>query len=257
VFFVPLCLCGKSKGLITDMDLNAYQQRAEEFLIEISREFYAVGSGQKDRLEIAAIYDRYADLFAEAAVRGLLDEMDGKETRYLAEFAVGGYLDNRVKALSEEITNAELSTTVPWDGADVPYQQVPVLLRNEPDRARRNALGGLYYSRMAETNPLRANRWNVLHDEAQRLGFADYVELCDHLRSLNLRKVASQMRRFLEETEAVYEPRLATRLAAIGVPRDEAHVNDVARLFRADEFDALFPGAHGGRAARDARGHGD
>jgi hypothetical protein len=223
------------------MDLNAYQQRAEEFLIEIGREYYTVGSGQKDRLEIAGIYDRYADLFTEEAVRGLLDRMDGKETRYLAEFAVGGYLDNRVKALSEEITNAELSTTVAWDGEDVPYQQVPVLLRNEPDRSRRSALGQRYYSRMTEVNPLRADRWSTLHDEAQRLGFADYVELCDELRSLDLQKVAGQMRRFLDETEAVFEPRLAQRLEAIGVPRDEAHVNDVARLFRADEFDPLFP----------------
>lgn len=226
---------------MTQMDLNAYQHRAEEFLTEIGREFYTVGAGLKDRLEIAAIYDRYADLFAESAVHGLLDQMDGKETRYLAEFAVGGYLDNRVKALSEAITNAELAATVPWDGEEVPYQQVPVLLRNEPDRARRQALGDLYYSRMAEANPLRAERWNTLHDEAQRLGFADYVDLCDRLRWLNLRPLAQQMVRFLDETEAVYEARLAPRLEAIGVPREEAHINDIARLFRADEFDRLFP----------------
>ncbi len=223
------------------MDLNTYQQRAEEFQAEISREFYTVGAGLKDRLEIAAIYNRYADLFTESAVQWLLDQMDGKEVRYLAEFAVGGYLDNRVKALSEAITNAELATTVPWDGEEVPYQQVPVLLRNEPNRSRRRALGELYYQRMAGVNPWRAERWNTLHDEAQRLGFADYVDLCDRLRWLNLRPLAQQMVRFLDETEAVYEARLAARLEAIGVPRQEAHINDIARLFRADEFDRLFP----------------
>lgn len=223
------------------MDLNAYQQRVEAFLTEISREFYVVGAGLKDRLGIAAIYDRYADLFTESAVGGLLDRMDGKETRYLAEFAVSGYLENRVKALSEAITNAELAATIPWEGEEVPYQQVPVLLRNEPDRARRQALGDLYYSRMAEANPLRAERWNTLHDEAQRLGFADYVALCNQLRMLNLQPLARQMLRFLDETEAVYEPRLAARLEALGVPREEAHINDIARLFRADAFDHLFP----------------
>lgn len=223
------------------MDLNTYQQRVEAFLTEISREFYTVGAGLKDRLEIAAIYDRYADLFTESAVGGLLDQMDGKETRYLAEFAVSGYLENRVKALSEAITNAELAATIPWEGEEVPYQQVPVLLRNEPDRARRQALGDLYYSRMAEANPLRAERWNTLHDEAQRLGFADYVDLCDQLRMLNLQPLARQMLRFLAETETVYEARLAARLEALGVPRQEAHINDIARLFRADVFDHLFP----------------
>lgn len=223
------------------MDLNAYQQRAENFITEIGREYYIVGAGLKDRLEIAAIYERYAELFTQAAVRDLLDRLNGKEVRYLAEFAVGGYLDNRVKALSEAITNAELAATVPWDGQDVPYQQVPVLLRNEPERARRQALGELYYNRMAQDNPLRAERWNTLHDEARRLGFTDYVDLCDRLRALNLRPLAEQMTRFLNETESVYEPRLAARLAGSGVPRDQAHINDIARLFRADEFDPLFP----------------
>ncbi len=226
------------------MDQTTYEQKADAFLAEVLTEYYEVRAGLKETLELTPIYERYADLFAEETVRERLDEREataGHAGRYLADFAVEGYLENEVKGLSEEITNAELAATVPWDGEDVAFQDVPILLMNEDDRHRRHALARLYHSRQAEFNPLRIRRWNRLHDRTRDLGFEDYVAAFDQHRAANLHRLAEQMSWLLEVTEDAFEAELSTRLARHGVPRAEAGVWDVAAMLRAKEFDPLFP----------------
>jgi hypothetical protein len=223
------------------VDKTTYMQRAEAFLAELELENYRVGAGLKPNLEIAPIYARYAELFSEEAIRARVADRGTVEARYLASFAVDGFLENQVKGLTEEITNAELEATVSWDGAQVPYQQVPILLMNEDDRPRRGELARRYYAGQAELNPKRIRRWNQLHSLARSLGFADYVAAFDDLRSLDLHHLAEQMAWLLDVTQAVFERELGTRLAARGVPRDDAATWDVSPMFRAREFDALFP----------------
>ena len=223
------------------MDRTTYEQQANAFLSELLSEDYQVGAGLKETLELTPIYERHAELFAHEAVHARLAERHTPAGRYLADFAVNQYLENEVKALTEEIANAELAATVPWDGQAAAYQDVPVLLMNEDDRHRRNALAWLYYSRQAEFNPLRIRRWNRLHDLARDLGFDTYVALYDQLRALDLHNLAGQMAWLLDVTEEVFEAELSARLAERQVPRAQAGIWDVAAIFRAKEFDDLFP----------------
>ena len=94
------------------MDTSQFVSQAEPFLQELEREFYLVGAGRKDQLQVAPIYDRYPLLFSHDAVQARVREHSASPqsttARYLASFAVDGYLEDRVKLLSEEITNAEL-----------------------------------------------------------------------------------------------------------------------------------------------------
>ncbi len=222
------------------MQSASYEATAEQFTTELMREYYVVGSGQKESLELASIYEKYRDLFAPSVVRERIAAVDDKENLYLADFATQGYLENRVKQLSEAITNAELSATVWWDDQPVPYQQVPIQIRNEPDLARRHALAERYHAVVAQDNPRRAERWNVLHEEAQALGFENYVDLCERLRRLNLKNFAAQLLTLLDQSEASFEMQLSARLSEIGVPREQATSADVAHLSRAKEFDSFF-----------------
>jgi hypothetical protein len=223
------------------MNRKNYEQRADAFLGEVLTEHFDVGAGLKDTLELTPIYERYADLFTVEMVRARLVERETPAGRYLADFVVGEYLENQVKDLTEEIANAELAATLPWDGKTVAYQEVPGLLMNEADRYRRNTLAQLYHSRQAEFNPKRILRFNRLHDWASRLGFADYVAAYDELRSLNLKWLAEQMAWLLDVTEKPFDAELNARLAEIDVPREEAGIWDVAIMFRALELDPLFP----------------
>lgn len=45
------------------MDRKAFSERSEAFVTDLYRESYMVGAGLKEQLEVAAIYQRYADLF--------------------------------------------------------------------------------------------------------------------------------------------------------------------------------------------------
>ena len=113
------------------MPEGTFAERAEKFLSDVMREQYQVGAGLKETLELVPIYQRNADLFAEATVReriAALAQENDKPARHLADFAVSHFIENAVQELSEQITNAELQATVEWDEKQIPYQNVRALL---------------------------------------------------------------------------------------------------------------------------------
>jgi hypothetical protein len=223
------------------MDINQFEKRAEAFQEEINREYYQALAGLKEQLEIAAIYERYADLFAEDTVRALLGQRRDKQGRYLAELATMGYLEQKVKDLTEAITNFILKATVEWDGGEIPYQAVQPHLSNEPVMERRHELYARQRAVTAKSNDQRAERFQAMYGATQDLGFSDYTTLCEELEDLHLVWLTEQMRAFLDRTEEVYVEQLAHYLATIGVPEDKADVSDTLHLFRAPHFDELFP----------------
>ncbi|MHB1132177.1 MAG: hypothetical protein ACYC4L_07270 [Chloroflexota bacterium] len=220
----------------------SYERDAEAFLEGINREEYLTGAGLKENLAIAPLYERYAWLFGREAVDELLARRaQGGRALALAEFAVQGYLQNAVKALTEEHENATIAATVEWDGRAIPYRQATIVVANEPDAGRRHELSARLAERTAEFNPRLRRRLEILHAEARSLGFADYVALCDELGGLDLAWLEGAMRDLLARTAAPYQQRLAKLLAGIGVPPEGVEAADTSHLFRAPQFDALFP----------------
>jgi len=146
-----------------------------------------------------------------------------------------------VKSLTEEITNAMLRATVEWDGEEIPYMNLPILIANEAQMERRHQLDELRREVTATANPERRERWGSLHSEGEGLGFPGYVALCDQLRGLNLGWLSEQMQTLLDETGETYFSHLGFFLDDKGVPEAEANTADMAHLFRAPQFDAFFP----------------
>jgi hypothetical protein len=224
---------------------TTFAERAETFLNDLMREHYQVGAGLKETLELAAIYERNADLFAEATVRERVAALRldaSKETRHLADFAVGSFVENAVKELSESIANAELKATVEWDDKQIPYKNIRPVLVREPEYRRRHDLQARQFAVMVKQNPLRVQRLNAQHDLARGLGFADYRAMIEQLRGWDLPKFHKQLNPLLSETEDIFERELGTRLSAARVPRQAADTSDVAYVLSAPEFDAIFPG---------------
>ena len=221
--------------------VEEFERDIEAFAQEETREIYLVGAGLKEELELAPIYERYAHLFTLDAGKRSLDQAMDKRTRYIAEFLTLGYLENKVKGLTEEITNRMLRATVEWDGEEVAYLNLPILVANEAQMERRHRLDELRREVTATANPERRERWGNVHSEAEGLGFADYVALCDQLRGLNLAWLSEQMRTLLDETQEIYFSHLGFFLDSIDVPEAKAATADIARLFRAPQYDAFFP----------------
>lgn len=221
--------------------VEEFERDIDAFTQEETREFYLVGAGLKEELELAPIYGRYAHLFTLDGVKQALDQAMEKRKRYIAEFLTLGYLENKVKSLTEEITNAMLRATVEWDGEEIPYLNLPILIANEARMERRHQLDELRREVTATTNPERRERWADLHSEAEGLGFPGYVALCDKLRGLNLAWLSEQMKSLLDETREIYFSHVSPFLDSMGVPEAEANTADIAHLFRAPQFDTFFP----------------
>lgn len=218
-----------------------YERDAEAFIEGLNREYYLNGAGLKENLEIAPLFERYGWLFTAEAIKDLLANKDDVRSLYLAQFGVESYLENTVKELSEETTNAMMQARIEWDGQEVPYRYASVVLANEPDPARRRELHKRITGKTAEFNPKLGERMRRLHAEAKGLGYPDYVTLWDELGGLKLDELRESMGRLLAETSDTYYRRLDEMLPTVGVTREDATTADLGHLFRAPQFDSLFP----------------
>ncbi len=115
-------------------------------------------------------------------------------------------------------------------------------IANEPDRARRERLERARTELLDEQlNPIYTEAHVATHDAVPALGAEGYVDLYRRF-AFPLHETADQCRAFLESTEQLYE-QAADRLfrQRLGVGLDEARPWDVARLYRAPEWDSAFP----------------
>ena len=225
---------------------STFTERAEEFYAKLMREHYEVGAGLKADLEIAPIYDSYADLFSEPSVKQRIGSMRrdraSKEARHLADFSVSSYIENATKGLTEAITNAELKSTVEWDAQQVPYQNVHSILVREPDYKRRHELEHRRLAVTVKQNPERSRRIVAQDDLARGLGFASYRSLVEELRDWDLTQFSKGLDPLMAETEDIFEDQLVKNLGNAHVPRGQVDTSDIAYVMRAPEYDPLFPG---------------
>ena len=117
-------------------------------------------------------------------------------------------------------------------------------LANEPDRNTRRELDAQANAVLdEEMNALHLDAAQVVQRGARDVGFANYLELYRKaLPSSALDDLAEQCRTFLDSTEKLYET-WADKLfrTRVGVSLGEAERWDVPRLFRAPEWDPMFP----------------
>jgi hypothetical protein len=233
------------------MDLDAYRRSAEDFVSELTAEYYRHYAGLKASYEIEPIYDHHRELFTAGAVdslRGVLDAAPpGSEQRrrlaMLLDFAVEGYVGEATKRAEAELARLEASTSISVGDEEMGFRQSVVVQANEPDAARRQQIEE---ARLAATE----ERLNAFHRElierqhaiAGELGFSSYREMCEVTKGLDLVALHAQTDAFASRTErgypAVLEPELARTL---GLRLGELRRADLPRFFRAPDLDDLFP----------------
>src|SRR5213595_2271318 len=229
----------------SDRELDAYREQADRFIAELDEEFYLHYAGLKETFDLVPIYERHANLTELDQVRSIgMAVNGGARIRELWRFACEGYFGDLTREHAEKLAQLESELPVSVEGEEIPYRMVRPALANEPDRDKRRELDAQANDVLDEhMNPLHLDAAQVVQRGALDLEFANYLELYRKaLPASALDELAEQCRTFLSGTEKLYED-WADRLFRnrVGVSLAEAERWDVPRLFRAPEWDPMFP----------------
>ncbi|MPZ22176.1 MAG: hypothetical protein GEU28_01215 [Dehalococcoidia bacterium] len=232
-----------SRARASDL-LDRLDRDAAAFSGELSREHYLNGAGLKDDLQTGPIFERYGWMF-EREVVDKLQKTRPRDERYhaLREFVVEAFIEDGARALTERIAERETADTIEWDGKSVPQRSIAPLIANESNPERRRALDSARMDLVRAQNPLREERWEILHARARDIGYPTYFDLWDDVSRLRLHELKATAERFLWDTEESYRERLEAYLRGSGIPPARAERCDLSFLFRAPQYDSLFPAA--------------
>jgi len=231
--------------------LTHYRSEFADFNIKLTRELYLFNSGQKERYEVADIYDRYSDLFNREAIEELRRELQNvpeyfeserRAIKHLITFAIENFIESKINHLTEEILEHEAKSSIAWDGESVEFHRSAALLANEPDKIRRRRLYDLRAKIINETDDLRGERLAKMHELASELGFDGYTAMCRDIYNVDYERLAEQVKPLLAKTEDLYVEQLSRNLPADAhVSLEEAERADMPYFLRSVRFDRMFP----------------
>jgi hypothetical protein len=223
--------------------LDALSADADRFIAELDEEAYLHFAGIKDTYDLVPIYERHAELTTlETALAVGASVNGGRRVRELWKFACEGYLGNFVREEAERVAELEASLVATVGGEEIPYRMLRPRIMNEDDRATRQRLEQARNDLTEEhLNGLHLQAAAVVHRETGRLGAPSYTELYRTF-GFELDDLAEQCRRFLDETERLWEG-AGDRLLRnrIGMGLGEAERWDVSRAWRGVSWDEAFP----------------
>ena len=223
-------------GTLTNSELDAFRADADRFIAELDEEYFLHFAGHKETLEVEEIYERHEELTRlETAKR-----LTGAPVE-LWRFACEGYLGNLTREHQEKIATVEAELEATVDGETIPFRMLRVALSNEPDRDRRERLERERLSLTEEhLNPIYLEAARIDHEAVRALDAPNYYELYKRF-GFQLDELAGECTELLDSTERTWEE-VGDRLfrERLGLALADARSWDVARLFRAPEWDAAY-----------------
>jgi hypothetical protein len=116
-----------------------------------------------------------------------------------------------------------------------------VVLANESDYEKRGRLDAAYIAKMTEMNPLRREADQLSRKLAVDLGYTGIIDMMEQLALMRIYSMRDLLRTFLDDTDAVYDERLARYASETpGLDRERMRHADIGFLMRAGRFDGLF-----------------
>jgi len=224
--------------------VDAYREEADRFCAALDQELYLHFAGHKEELELAPVYERFADVTSLDACRRLGEVAAAEDggARELWRFACEGYLGDLTRDQADRIATVEATLDATVDGETIPFRLLRPATANEPDRERRARLERARVElHEEELNPLYAEVLERTRAGARTLGAESYRQLYERF-GIPLAELGADCERLLAETEDLYVA-VADRLfrSRLGLSLDEATRPDVLRLLRATEWDDGFP----------------
>ena len=227
-----------------EQSLDEYRERADRFIAELEEETYLHFAGLKPSFELGAIHERYSDLTSLERARWIGEHVDSDgRMRELWRFACEGYLGALTRAEEERVATLEAGLGVDIDGERIAFRMLGPEIANSEDRRRRERLELARCSLVEnELNPIKLDLRARLRVAMLELGSESAIDLYRRF-GLPLDDLAAQCRSFLATTEQLYEHALERLLGMrLGLRLDQVARFDTPRLFRANHWDAAFPG---------------
>lgn len=235
------------------MNPSDYREDFAAYHSALERENYRRHSGLSQQLELEPIRDRYGALWSLDAVEDLRRVRAGTSEQFETERAglralIGvarlGHSEAHAREVTYELSRCVEGARVEWDGARLAAVDIPDVLAEESDAARRAELARRWFDAVAACDDLRAARIDHLDAAVRSLGCADRRSLYESFTGTNLSDLSSATGRFMERTERAYLARLAAwaaREASPFAPMRELHFADAPFFERGARFDARFP----------------
>ncbi|HXF39521.1 MAG TPA: hypothetical protein VN687_07395, partial [Blastocatellia bacterium] len=225
--------------------LDQYRCDFADFHSSCAREHYLFHSGQKNKLEIAPIYERYSHLFEQDTIEKLKSELDVSPTvsiKRLLAAATEQFLENSVKQLTEAISDYEATAIVQSNGSEMTFQDATVCVTTEGDREKRRAVYRGRLGVIEASNHMRAERLVSLHATTHTLGYSSYLTMFEHLRQLDYSSLAGQASSFISRTDPAYLMQVDEALRReLGLKLEEAERFDAMYFLHLTQFDERFP----------------
>jgi hypothetical protein len=221
----------------TPRELDQFRDQADGFIRDLDEEYYLHFAGLKETLDVEEIYERYEELTKLETAQNLV----GAPTE-LWRFACEGFLGNLTREHQARIAKVEAELEAKVDGETIPYRMLRVAMSNEPDRDKRKRLEEVRLRLLDEhLNPIYLDAAEIDREAVQQLEAPNYYELYKRF-GFRLDEVADECRELLDDTEKLWE-REGDKLfrSRLGIGLNEARPWDIVRLFRAAEFDKLYP----------------
>jgi len=178
---------------------NEFEARLQEYLYERSEEGRAVRVGEKTTSDQAAIVARYADLFSRDQLRSLREaegqatDPDERERVYrLRKTCEGGLVAAELVEREDALENAELASTVEFQGETLPLRAGQAKLAVLPGYRDREELGDLVIESSAKLNDDRRDLLQAGETlSAELSGEPDPVRRSEEEKDISLDQLAT------------------------------------------------------------------
>ena len=135
----------------------------------------------------------------ELDARSTGDGDERRRARMLLDFAVEGYVGEATKAVEEELARTEAALTIEVGDERLGFREAPVAQANEADAGRR---AEIERALLAATDEQLGRHHRELierqHACAVELGWASYVDMCEHCKGIDLRALSEQTAAFAQ-----------------------------------------------------------
>ncbi len=265
------------------MNPSDYRRDYAAYRSAVERELFQRHAGIEARVDLQPFEERYAELWTREAVEDLRRaraethaqfETERAGLRALAGAACLKHAEESAREVSEELRRCSEASRVEWEGARFASDEVPSLLADETDAARRGELGRRWLEALRACEDLRAARLEELDAAARGLSFkgrralyesfagadaqadakvqpdadvqtgVDVQAGVDLQGGVDLQALAAAAGAFLKRTEPAYMSRLARWAASELSGESRGRAADYADQFfftRAARFDPYFP----------------
>ena len=239
--------------MMETLSLDRLRTDGEQFMEELSREYYLAHSGQKPTAELQPIYAKHEAIIGPDALALTLEAFkgasDGSEerrgARLLLDWQAEAQSSRQLAALDEREIAWEVSTTVTVDDTrQIPFESVSIEIGNSSDANERHAIEEARAKVVArELSPMRRERFERERDITEQLDLApNYISAFELLSGIPLLSLKAECEEFLRQTDPLWRevfPEFTRRV--LGMEPADVTRADALALFRARDFDAFFP----------------